>query len=293
MSSASPVCSAITAAPDSRRAPSASSAAPMPAGRAGAGPAADRHARPPRPVRPPTRSSCCSSTATVVGSAPFCGPKTARGAHRPEQRMLDVGGGDQLDPCQRAPGACASPPSASTSPRPPSVQPLPPRPTTILPRPGRNAASMSWPTPRLCAATAVAHGRRAAEQRQPAGLRALDVGGRGSRSNTHSASTSSASGPDTRLCRRSPSRLASTPTKPGPPSDCGARRELVAGPGPLPARRDRLARPRPRSGCRRSSPGRSARAGHVRQPATPSSQQGKAGTSSEVHAWQHRIAAAK
>ncbi len=30
------------------------------------------------------------------------------------------------------------------------------------------------------------------------------------------------SGPDTRSRRVSPSRLASTSTKPGPPSDCGA-----------------------------------------------------------------------
>lgn len=46
---------------------------------------------------------------------------------------------------------------------------------------------------------------------------------------THSAVTASSSGPDTRNRRFPPSRSASTSTKPGPPSDCGATMNLSAG----------------------------------------------------------------
>ena len=40
-------------------------------------------------------------------------------------------------------------------PRPPSVHALPPSPTTMRPAPAATAAAMSWPTPLLCAASAV------------------------------------------------------------------------------------------------------------------------------------------
>ena len=64
-------------------------------------------------------------------------------------------------------------------PLPPSVQALPPSPTTIRPAPACTAAAISCPTPLLCAASAVCTVGGPPKQRQPAGLRALDVGGPG------------------------------------------------------------------------------------------------------------------
>ena len=63
------------------------------------------------------------------------GAEDPRRAHRAQQRVFDVGGGDQLDAGQLVVGL-RRPPSASISPRPPSVQALPPRPTTIRRRTG-------------------------------------------------------------------------------------------------------------------------------------------------------------
>ena len=59
--------------------------------------------RPPRPVRPPSPSSAPRAAARSPGRRPLRAEHPRRPAG-PEQRMLDVGGGDQFDPGQAAPG---------------------------------------------------------------------------------------------------------------------------------------------------------------------------------------------
>jgi hypothetical protein len=143
--------------------------------------------------------------------------------------MLDVGGGDQLD-IGRA--TCAHRPSAEASiiPLPPSVQELPPSPTTIRRAPSLHRGRDQLSDSLLCAASAVCDRRRTAEQRQPAGLRALDVGrARTVVVETQSASTSAANGPLTRM--RAPLADASGEHVDESGSSVGLRGERQSSPG--------------------------------------------------------------
>ena len=195
------------------------------AGGAGAGLVADVRTGQRRRARRPTPVSRRSSTRTVSGSAPFCGPNTAAAPIGPSSG------------CSTSVAAISSTPASSSlgrrrARRAPRSCPgrrrcrrcRPARRRSGSRRP-RSAAAMSWPTPLLCAASAVSHGRRTAKQRQPAGLRALDVGRARLGVVEHPLGVDLVvqRPADTRRVRRSPSRLASTSTNPGPPSDCGAR----------------------------------------------------------------------
>ena len=115
-----------------------------------------------------------------VGVGALLRAEHGRGPHRPEQRVFDVGGGDQLDIGQQLAAWLLSRPSSSIMPRPPSVQLLPPSPTTIRPAPASTAAAISCPTPRLCAASAVCTvgGRPAGPARRPARTRCRRSGAR-------------------------------------------------------------------------------------------------------------------
>jgi hypothetical protein len=112
--------------------------------------------------------------ATSSRLAPFCGPNTGAAPSRPEQRAVDVGGGDQLDVGQRGSGApqrgdrraarprrAQPPPAASSrctpraasSPAPPSLVALPPEADDDRARAGVERRRTSWPD-------AVRRGRR-------------------------------------------------------------------------------------------------------------------------------------
>ena len=107
-------------------------------------------------------------------------------------------------------------------PRPPSVHALPPSPTTIRPAPRAPPRRSAGPLP-CCARrapSARSAGRRAAPGRRPARTRC-----RRSPTRRRTPTRRDVLGPAGRrraACRSPPSRPASTSTKPGPPSDCGA-----------------------------------------------------------------------
>ena len=247
----------MIAAPDSRRPPRASSAAPIPP--AAPAPGSALTGRPAARVEfGGPRGQTILERGTVAGSAPFCGPNTraaphgrAAGIRRRWRRSA------RRRPAGRA--RSSSPPSSSTSPRPPSVHGAAAQPDHD---PARTRAQRRGDELADSPAVRGQRGlrrRRAAEQGQPAGLRAFQVRGRRAASNTHSACTSwRPAGRDTAQCRRSPSRLASTSTKPGPPSDCGATMNVIAAGAPASSPSRWRRRPAPRSGCRRNSRGRSA-----------------------------------
>lgn len=87
---------------------------------------------------------------------------------------------------------------------------------------GRSAAAMSWPTPLLWAASAVSGVGGPPSNPRPQACAHSKYAVAEPGSNTHAAFTTVFSGPQTRSRRVSPSRLPSTSTKPGPPSDWGA-----------------------------------------------------------------------
>ena len=174
-----PVWPAIRAAPDSRRPPSANSAAPSPPAAPAPGTPATAH--------PQAASSCpaqavrrASSNSTVAGSAPFCGPKTRAAPAGPSN-------------------GCST-----------SVAAMTPTPASLAARLLDTAESLDHAAAAVGTATAAesdddgaraaSHGRvdqlthspavgghrgmrsgRSPQQRQPAGLRAFDVGGSGHR----------------------------------------------------------------------------------------------------------------
>jgi hypothetical protein len=102
------------------------------------------------------------------------------------------------------------------------VQALPPSPTTICFAPARSASAISCPTPLLWAASAVSAVGGPSSSVRPQACATSRYAVAEARSKTHSALTVVSSGPHTRDRRFFPRRLASTSTKPGPPSDCGA-----------------------------------------------------------------------
>ena len=124
--------------------------------------------------------------------------------------------------------AAATPPRASIMARPPSVQPLPPRPTTMRLAPAPRRRPISWPTPPLCASTAVRTVGGPPSTRQPARLCTFDVRRGGVGVKHPSAVHPSVSGPLTLRRLGAPGkRLARTSTKPGPPSDSGSQHDAV------------------------------------------------------------------
>ncbi|CFB93693.1 Uncharacterised protein [Mycobacterium tuberculosis] len=154
-------------------------------------------------------------------SAPFCGANTLAVPHGPSNgySTSEAAITSTSANCRRA---ASRPPSSAIIPFPPSVHALPPNPTTIRAAPARSAAAMSWPTPLLWAASAVSGVGGPPSNPRPQACAHSKYAVAEPGSNTHAAFTTVFSGPQTRSRRVSPSRLPSTSTKPGPPSDWGA-----------------------------------------------------------------------
>ena len=113
-----------------------------------------------------------------VGVGPLLRAEHGRRAHRSEQRMLDVGGCDELDARQQLAGRRQGAKLLDDSPTAvgagAAAEPDHDPPGARLHRGGDQLSH----SPAVSSQRRL-HGRRAAKQRQPAGLRALDVGGRG------------------------------------------------------------------------------------------------------------------
>ena len=125
------------------------------------------------------RRRSSSSVEGLLGGRALLGAEDGRGTARSAQRVVDVGGDDDLGPGDPAgPGrlrsaeatvlGCASPgprsspassrnvaPSACSIPAPPSVVALPPSPSTIVSAPASSAATSSSPVPYVVATAAV------------------------------------------------------------------------------------------------------------------------------------------
>ena len=240
-SAARPVCSAMTAAPDSRRPPSASSAAPMP------------------PAAPAPGSSLTSRPAAAFSSAAqsrqpgfqqrdggrvgaLLRAEHGGRAHRAEQRVFDVGRGDQLDACQPAPGR----PSARRARRPcrgrRRCSALPPSPTTMRPAPASQRGGdelADSPAVRRRARSGRSAGRRAAPARRPARTRRRPWPARSGRAPTR-RSTSSVSGPLTGRRVQPAEPTGQHADEAGAAVGLRRKGQRVVGAGRSPARRDGL-----------------------------------------------------
>ena len=222
-SPARPVCSAMTAAPDSRRPPSASSAAPRPPAAPAPGSA--------RTSRPVAASSSSAQSVSRRSSSVDGGrvgallraedvrrPHRARAAgvrrrwrrsgrrrpaaprRRRARRARRPGRGRRrCRRCRRARRRCGAAPASQRGVDAVGRLPCCARRRRSAPWAGRRAAA----SPQACAHSTYAVADAGVEH--PLGG---DLGGQRTA--------------DTRADRRPPNRLASTSTKPGPPSDCGA-----------------------------------------------------------------------
>ena len=96
-------------------------------------------------LRAPPRCPDPHPSAARIPGRPPTGPPAGTRRRRPRSARTPA---SRRRPASR-------PPSSSTMPRPPSVLAVPPRPTTMRAAPACSAAAISWPTPLLCAASAV------------------------------------------------------------------------------------------------------------------------------------------
>ncbi len=156
-------------------------------------------------------------------SAPFCGPNTVAAPIGPSSGCSTSVAAISSTSASRA-LAASSPPRASIIPRPPSVQELPPSPTTIRPAPASHRGGDQLSDPSAVCGQRGLHCRRAAEQRQPAGLRTLDVGRARvtvveNPVGVHLVGQRTADRAGFAARRRGPPARRRIP---GPPSDCGA-----------------------------------------------------------------------
>ena len=220
-SSARRVCSAMIAAPDSQRPPSASSPAPIPPAAPAPGSAlTSRPATASSSQRP--RLEADFECRDGVGVRALLRAEHPGRAPRPQQRIFDVGGGDQLDIGQLPAGGVQAAELvdhavAAVGARAAAQPDHDPR------RPGPQRRGDQLPHSPAVGGQRGLRRRRTAEQapaRTPAHIR-----GRRSPSRVEHPLGVHRRCPAariTRIRRISPSRLASTSTKPGPPSDCGA-----------------------------------------------------------------------